>query len=90
MEKRNDTQQTISKFDHENALMHYGMVNKRSMIMLISVCATFIIVTLTYVIGGTIRDNNREQYWLKVISQLTTPGITEVDAGEGVHQQPHP
>ena len=91
MEQKNDEgERMVSAFEHENALMHYGRVNKRSMIMLICVCVTFILVTLTYVIGGIVRDKNREAYWLDVVRTLTTPGIAEVDAGEGVHQQPNP
>ena len=73
----------ISKFDHENALMHYGMVNKRSMIMLISVCVTFVLITLIFVIGYTIRERN----WLNTISHMTP--VTEV-AVDGVQQQSYP
>ena len=48
MEGKNDEVKYISKFDHENMQMHYGMVNKRSMIMLISVCITCIVLVLTF------------------------------------------
>lgn len=82
MEKKEQTR-TISAFEHENALMHYGMVNRRSMIMLISVCVTFILITLTFVIGYTIREKN----WLDTLSRIT-PTVTEVS--NGVHQQPNP
>lgn len=84
-----DEARTVSAFEHENALMHYGRVNKRSMIMLICVCFTVIVMTLTYVIGSTIQDKNREQNWLEVIKYLTTPAVTEVEA-DGVYQQPNP
>lgn len=77
-----DEVQYISKFEHENSLMHYGMVNKRSMIMLISVCITFVLITLIFVIGYTIREKN----WLDTLTRI---GVTEV-AGDGVHQQPNP
>lgn len=82
MEKRNDQPRTVSAFDHENALMHYGMVNKRSMIMLISVCVTFIIITLTFVIGYTIREKN----WLDTIKSMTP----SVEVSDGIQQQPDP
>ena len=82
MEKKEQTR-TISAFEHENALMHYGMVNRRSMIMLISVCVTFILITLTFVIGYTIREKN----WLDTLSRFI-PTVTEVS--DGVHQQPDP
>ena len=71
----------ISKFDHENSLMHYGMVNRRSMIMLISVCVTFVLITLIFVIGYTVREKN----WLETLTRI---GVTEV--ADGVHQQPNP
>ena len=74
-----DKPRTVTAFDHENALMHYGMVNRRSMIMLISVCVTFILITLIFVIGYTIREKN----WLDTISRMTP---TEVS--DGVQQQP--
>ena len=61
-------ERTVSAFEHENSLMHYGMVNKRSMIMLISVCVTFVLITLIFVIGYTIREHN----WLNTITQINT------------------
>ena len=75
-------ERTISQFEHENSLMHYGMVNKRSMIMLISVCVTFVLITLIFVIGYTVREKN----WLNTLTRI---GFTEV-ADDGVHQQPDP
>ena len=61
-------ERTVSAFEHENSLMHYGMVNKRSMIMLISVCITFVLITLIFVIGYTIRERN----WLDTLTQINT------------------
>ena len=78
MEKRNDQPRTVSAFEHENALWHYGMVNKRSMIMLISVCVTFVLITLTFVIGYTIREKN----WLDTIKSMST------EVSDGIQQQP--
>lgn len=80
----NKGERKVSAFEHENALMHYGMVNKRSMIMLISVCVTFFLITLTFVIGYTIREKN----WLNTLSRFI-PTATEV-ADERIHQQPNP
>lgn len=77
-----EKERTVSAFEHENSLMHYGMVNKRSMIMLISVCVTFVLITLIFVIGYTIREKN----WLDTLTRI---GVTEV-ADDGVHQQPNP
>lgn len=61
-------ERTVSAFEHENSLMHYGMVNKRSMIMLISVCVTFVLITLIFVIGYTIRERN----WLDTLTRINT------------------
>lgn len=74
----------ISKYEHEKALMHYGMVNKRSMISLICVCVTFVVITTIFVIAYTIRERN----WLNTISQLRTPAaVTEVqEDGSPLHQ----
>ena len=75
-----ENERKVSAFEHENSLMHYGMVNKRSMIMLISVCITFVLITLIFVIGYTIREKN----WLETLTRM---GVTEVS--DGVHQQPN-
>ena len=74
-----ENERKVSAFEHENSLMHYGMVNRRSMIMLISVCVTFVLITLIFVIGYTIREKN----WLNTLTRI---GVTEVS--DGVHQQP--
>lgn len=81
---KRDEVRTISAFEHENALMHYGNVNKRSMIMLISVCVTFVLITLIFVIGYTIREKN----WLDTLANIKTATV-EV-AADGVYQQPNP
>ena len=74
-------ERTVSVFEHENSLMHYGMVNRRSMVMLISVCITFILLTLIFVIGYTVR----EQHWLDALTRLTPVEVTS-----GVQQQSNP
>ena len=77
-----DKERTVSAFEHENALMHYGMVNRRSMIMLIAVCLTFVSITLIFVIGYTVREKN----WMDLLARYY-PATTEV-AGDGVQQLP--
>lgn len=77
-----DKPRMVSAFEHENALMHYGRVNKRSLIALIAVCVTFVVITLIFVIGYTIREKN----WLDTLANLKTP-VVEVNGG-GVYQQP--
>ena len=75
----------VSAFEHENALMHYGRVNKRSLIALVCVCITFVIITTIFVIAYTVREKN----WLDTLSRMRTPAITEV-ADDGIHEQPNP
>ena len=72
----------ITRFQHENALMHYGRVNKRSLIALICVCLTFIIITTIFVIAYTVREKN----WLDTLARIKTPAVTEVQ--NGVLEQP--
>lgn len=88
MEQR-DKPRTISAFEHENAVMHYGMVNHRSMIMLIAVCVTFIIITLTFVVGYTIRETSREKNWLDTLTKIL-PATTEVTDDGGIYEQSYP
>ena len=79
-----EEERKVSAFEHENALMHYGRVNKRSMIMLLAVCVTFILTTMIFVHAYTVREKNM----LDFISTML-PTTTEV-TGDGVHQQPDP
>ena len=72
----------VSKYEHEKALMHYGMVNKRSMISLICVCVTFVIITTIFVIAYTVREQN----WLNTLREIKAPVVTEVQ--DGIHEQP--
>ena len=86
-EKTTETPRTITQFEHENSLMHYGMVNRRSMIMLITVCVTLVLTTAIFVTGYTIRETVREKHWLDTLNRLI-PSYTEV--ADGGHQQPDP
>lgn len=76
-----EKERTVSWFQHENALMHYGRVNKRSLVALICVCVTFILLTTIFVIAYTIREKN----WLDTIKTIR-PAVTEVQ--DGIYEQP--
>lgn len=80
----NDKPREVSAFEHENALWHYNMANKRMLIALLAVCITFIITILVFVHGYTVREKN----WLDTLKNLNTP-VAEVTA-DGVQQQPNP
>ena len=69
----------IPFFAHENTLMHYNHANKRMLIALITVCVTFILTIVIFVVGYTVREKN----WLNTLTRLQ---ITEVQ--DGVHEQP--
>lgn len=85
MPDNNDTR-TVSAFQHENDLMHFSLANKRMLIALVTVCVTFIITIVVFVHGYTVREKN----WLDMLSHMNNPGMTEVAADDGVHEQPNP
>ena len=78
-----EKERTVSAFEHENALMHYGKVNKRSMIMLIAVCVTCIAIVAIFVVSVTYR----ERMWIDALRQAYQ---TEVAADDGVHKLQDP
>ena len=81
-----DNQACVPFFAHENALMHYGRVNKRSMVAIIAICITFVLLTAIFVTSYTVR----EKHWLETLSRIRqTPAVTEVQNG-GVHEQQDP
>ena len=83
MEKKNCTNCTeqekcIPFFDHQNTMMHYNWVNRRSMIQLIAVCVTMIIVVFIFATNQT----KREQMWQETIKEMYRSGVTEVTDGQ--------
>lgn len=78
-----EKQQTcIPFFVAENQVMHMDKTNKRMLIALLTVCITFILTIIIFVVGYTVRERN----WLNTLSRI---GVTEV-ADDGVQQQPNP
>lgn len=75
-------ERTVSAFEHENALMHYGRVNKRSLVALICVCVTFVVITTIFVIAYTVREKN----WLDTLSHMRPA----CEVQYGVQQQQDP
>ena len=76
----------VSAFEHENALWHYGNVNKRSMINQITLGVTVIIIVVAFVVAYTIR----EQMWINTLVSFVQPAISTEAQTDGVHQQPDP
>ena len=79
-----EQEKCIPFFDHQNTMMHYNWVNRRSMISLIAVCVTMIIVVFIFATNQT----KREQMWQETIkSMMRQATVAEVDNGQ---QDDHP
>ncbi len=75
-EQKNDTPM-IPLIQAEKTIMHMNFANRRMLIALITVCLTFIITIVVFVVGYTIREKN----WLNTIINMQTPAVTEVQDG---------
>ena len=73
MSENNDT---VSKLEHQTALMHYNWANRRMLIAVIAVCVTFIIVVAI----NTVRET-RWQDTVKELQTQMTQVITEIRNG---------
>ena len=80
MEEKNDVP-VMPVYQAEKIIMHQNFANRRMLIALISVCVTFIITILTFVIGYTIREKN----WLNTLTRVTTAEVQN-----GVQQNADP
>ena len=81
-DKCDERQQTcIPFFVAENQAMHADATNKRMLIALLSVCITFLLTIVIFVVGYTIREQN----WLHTIANMN-PAYVEVS--DGLHEQP--
>ena len=76
MNDKNDTPM-IPLIQAEKTIMHMNFANKRMLIALITVCVTFIITIIVFVVGYTVREKN----WLNTIINMKTPAVTEVKDG---------
>lgn len=63
----------------DKAIMHMNFANRRMLIALLSVCITFILTIVIFVVGYTVREKN----WLGTIIQMQSSAITEVQNGPG-------
>ena len=82
-----EKQRMIPYYEHEKVLMHYGAVNRRSMIMLIVTCATLLLITAVLVFANTARENRDKQIIEELVKALKQPAAVEVD-NDGVYEQP--
>ena len=77
MNDKKDELQTVPMIQAEKTIMHMNFANKRMLIALITVCVTFIVTIVVFVVGYTIREKN----WLNTILSMRTPAVTEVQDG---------
>lgn len=71
-----ENKDTVSKLEHQTALMHYNWANRRMLIALIAVCLTFIVVVAI----NTVRET-RWQDTVKELQTQMTNVITEIRNG---------
>lgn len=77
-----DKRQTcIPFFVAENQVMHMDATNKRMLIALLTVCVTFILTIIIFVVGYTVRERN----WLNTLKQITPAQ----EVSDGIQQQPN-
>ena len=72
-ENRNDVPM-MPVYQAEKIIMHQNFANRRMLIALLSVCITFILTIVIFVVGYTVREKN----WLDTLTTVTT---TEVANG---------
>ena len=70
----------IPFFVAENQVMHMDATNKRMLIALLTVCVTFILTIIIFVVGYTVRERN----WLNTLKQITPAQ----EVSDGIQQQP--
>lgn len=74
----NEQEKCIPFFEHQDTMMHYNWVNRRSMISLIAVCVTMIIVVLIFATNQT----KREQMWQETIKSMYHCTVPEATDGQ--------
>ena len=69
----------IPFFDHQNTMMHYNWVNRRSMIQLIAVCIMAIVLVFIFTTNQTKREKMWQETIKRIVSQTTG---AEVEDGQ--------
>ena len=72
MEERNDVP-VMPVYQAEKIIMHQNFANRRMLIALLSVCITFILTIVIFVVGYTVREKN----WLDTLTRVTAPEVTD-------------
>ena len=63
----------------DKAILHMNFSNRRMLIALVTVCITFILTIIIFVVGYTIRERNWQDTLLKV-----SPGVEVNDGTESL------
>lgn len=66
MDEKREEVPMIPLIQAEKIIMHQNFANRRMLIALLSVCVTFILTIIIFVVGYTIRERN----WLNTITRL--------------------
>lgn len=61
----------------DKALLHLNFANRRMLIALVSMCVTFLLIIVVFVVGYTVREHN----WMDTIIKMQTTAVTEVADG---------
>ena len=64
----------------DKAILHMNFSNRRMLIALVTVCVTFILTIVIFVVGYTIRERNWQDTLLKV-----APGVEVQNGTESLH-----
>ena len=72
--QKNDEVPMMPQYDAEKIAMYQNFANQRAHRTTLYVCITFILITIIFVVGYTIREKN----WLNTIKQINTPSVSEV------------
>ena len=85
MENKNTDVPMMPQHQAETTYLHLSWANRRMLIALICVCATFIATIIIFVNGYTTRERN----WQETIKSMwENSPVTGVDYG--IHEQPSP
>ena len=72
MDDKRDEIPTMPVYQAEKIIMHQNFANRRMLIALLSVCVTFILTIVIFVVGYTIREKN----WLDTLTRVTAPEVS--------------
>ena len=73
-ENEDEEVQQIPLYQAEKIAMYQNFANQRAHRTTLVVCITFILITIIFVVGYTIREKN----WLNTIQHINTPTVAEV------------